>query len=72
MQKSYTTSLGAPKVPKVLWSDVGGLHGLKLEIMRTINLPLLHPNLLKITGLKRSGWRRLYITSFSFLIASIS
>ncbi|GLV42680.1 Peroxin 6 [Carabus blaptoides fortunei] len=55
MQKAYTTSLGAPKVPKVLWSDVGGLHGLKQEIMRTINLPLQHPNLLKITGLKRSG-----------------
>lgn len=55
MQTSYSTSLGAPKVPKVLWSDVGGLQDLKHEIMRTINLPLQHPQLLKTIGLKRSG-----------------
>lgn len=55
MQTSYSNSLGAPKVPKVLWSDVGGLQDLKHEIMRTINLPLQHPQLLKTIGLKRSG-----------------
>lgn len=54
MQNSYTESLGAPKVPKVQWSDVGGLEDVKQEIIKTINLPLKHPELLK-TGLKRSG-----------------
>lgn len=54
MQSKYTESLGAPKVPKVQWSDVGGLEDVKHEIIKTINLPLKHPELLKC-GLKRSG-----------------
>lgn len=54
MQSNYTESLGAPKVPKVQWSDVGGLDDVKHEIIKTINLPLKHPELLK-SGLKRSG-----------------
>lgn len=55
MQKNYNESIGAPKVPKVLWSDVGGLSDVKEEIIKTINLPLKHPDLFKKTGLKRSG-----------------
>ncbi|KAF5297408.1 hypothetical protein FQR65_LT01339 [Abscondita terminalis] len=55
MQSKYSQSLGAPKIPKVEWSDVGGLTEVKHEIVRTINLPLQHPDLLRNTGLKRSG-----------------
>ncbi|XP_060519317.1 peroxisomal ATPase PEX6 isoform X2 [Cylas formicarius] len=55
MQSNYNESLGAPKVPKVQWSDVGGLEDVKNEIVRTINLPLLYPELLKKSGLRRSG-----------------
>ncbi|XP_071053095.1 peroxisomal ATPase PEX6 isoform X2 [Onthophagus taurus] len=55
LQANYTESLGAPKVPKVQWSDVGGLTDVKEEIIKTINLPLKHPKLLKTSGLKRSG-----------------
>lgn len=55
MQSSYNQSIGAPKVPKVQWSDVGGLKDVKEEIIRTVNLPLKHPEFLKKSGLKRSG-----------------
>ncbi|CAG9864772.1 unnamed protein product [Phyllotreta striolata] len=55
MQKSYNRSIGAAKVPKVLWTDVGGLTEVKQEIIKTINLPLKHPDFVKKTGLKRSG-----------------
>lgn len=55
MQLNYTESVGAPKVPKIEWSDVGGLNDVKQEIIRTIELPLKHPELLKTIGLKRSG-----------------
>lgn len=55
MQSKYTDTLGVPKIPKVEWSDVGALNDVKHEIIRTIELPLKHPNLLKSTGLKRSG-----------------
>lgn len=58
MQLNYNESLGAPKVPKVQWSDVGGLTKVKDEIIKTINLPLKHPELLKSSGLKRSGDRK--------------
>lgn len=55
MQASYNKGLGAPTVPKVSWSDIGGLSNVKDEIIKTIKLPLKHPQLLKNTGLKRSG-----------------
>ncbi|CAG9816067.1 unnamed protein product [Phaedon cochleariae] len=55
MQKNYNDSLGAPKVPKVLWSDVGGLGDVKEEIIKTINLPLKHPEFFEKSGLRRSG-----------------
>ncbi|XP_031356547.1 peroxisome assembly factor 2 [Photinus pyralis] len=55
MQAMYSQSLGAPKIPKVQWSDVGGLGDVKHEIIRTVNLPLQHPELLRATGLRRSG-----------------
>lgn len=55
MQENYNESIGAPKVPKVQWADVGGLGDVKEEIIKTINLPLKHPHLLENSGLKRSG-----------------
>ncbi|KAJ3662141.1 hypothetical protein Zmor_006500 [Zophobas morio] len=55
MQSTYHENLGAPRVPQVKWDDVGGLSDVKEEIIKTIKLPLKHPDLLKTTGLKRSG-----------------
>ncbi|XP_066256260.1 peroxisomal ATPase PEX6 isoform X2 [Euwallacea similis] len=55
MQSNYNESLGAPKVPKTQWSDVGGLSDVKEEIIKTINLPLKHPKLFESSGLSRSG-----------------
>lgn len=55
MQSNYTQTVGVPKVPKVQWSDIGGLEDVKREIINTINLPLKHSKLLQSTLLKRSG-----------------
>lgn len=54
MQSSFADSLGAPKVPKVLWSDIGGLAKLKDEIQSSIGLPLKHVHLMG-KNLRRSG-----------------
>lgn len=54
MQASFSDSLGAPKVPKVLWSDIGGLAKLKDEIQTSIGLPLRHMHLMG-KNLRRSG-----------------
>ncbi|KAL1516916.1 hypothetical protein ABEB36_000748 [Hypothenemus hampei] len=55
MQSNYSESLGAPKVPQVQWSDIGGLTDVKEEIIKSINLPLKHPDLFKKSRLSRSG-----------------
>ncbi|XP_055855099.1 peroxisomal ATPase PEX6 isoform X3 [Episyrphus balteatus] len=54
MQSSFANSLGAPKVPKVLWSDIGGLAKIKDEIQSSIGLPLKHVHLMG-KNLRRSG-----------------
>lgn len=54
MQSSFADSLGAPKVPKVLWSDIGGLAKIKDEIQSSIGLPLKHVHLMG-KNLRRSG-----------------
>eukprot|EP01127_Copromyxa_protea_P002913 TRINITY_DN12832_c0_g1_i1.p1 TRINITY_DN12832_c0_g1~~TRINITY_DN12832_c0_g1_i1.p1 ORF type:complete len:890 (-),score=146.22 TRINITY_DN12832_c0_g1_i1:59-2527(-) len=55
LQKHQASNLGAPKIPSVKWSDVGGLAHAKKEILDTIQLPLEHPELFA-KGLKqRSG-----------------
>lgn len=56
MQSNYSKSMGAPKVPKVEWSDIGGLDDIKTEIIKTVQLPLKHPEYFTVSGLKRSGW----------------
>lgn len=54
MQSAFSDSLGAPKVPKVLWSDIGGLAKLKDEIQSSIGLPLKHMHLMG-KNMRRSG-----------------
>eukprot|EP00794_Sanderia_malayensis_P011149 gene11149-12321_t len=50
----YKDTLGMPKIPDVSWDDVGGLADVKSEIIDTIKVPLLHPEL-TAKGLRRSG-----------------
>lgn len=52
---SFATSIGAPKIPSVAWSDVGGLATVKDAIMETIQLPLSRPELFAKGMKKRSG-----------------
>lgn len=54
MQSSFADSLGAPKVPKVKWSDIGGLAKIKDEIQSSIGLPLKHVHLMG-KNMRRSG-----------------
>lgn len=54
MQLQFADSLGAPKVPKVLWSDIGGLAYLKEEIQSSIGLPLKYVHLMG-KSMRRSG-----------------
>lgn len=54
MQLEFSSCLGAPKVPKVLWSDIGGLIKLKDEIQSSIGLPLKHMHLMG-KNMRRSG-----------------
>ncbi|GLH07457.1 Transitional endoplasmic reticulum ATPase TER94 [Gryllus bimaculatus] len=54
MHAAYADAIGAPRIPTVSWKDVGGLSALKEEILRTINMPLRHPEL-TASGLRRSG-----------------
>ncbi|XP_057324311.1 peroxisomal ATPase PEX6 [Microplitis mediator] len=42
MQSTFSQQIGAPKVPEVHWEDIGGLANLKDEIIRRIEIPLLH------------------------------
>ena len=50
----YREMLGMPDIPKVSWSDVGGLARVKAEIIDTIKLPMQYPELVS-NGLQRSG-----------------
>ena len=45
---------GRVEVPKVAWSDVGGLQEAKRELVNAIQLPLKYPHLMS-SGVKRSG-----------------
>ncbi|KAK3925435.1 Peroxisome assembly factor 2 [Frankliniella fusca] len=54
MQSAYAGSIGAPKIPSVKWSDVGGLETVKKDILQTVTMPLKHPELTS-GGLGRSG-----------------
>lgn len=54
-RKNFADSIGAPKIPNVQWSDVGGLAHVKDAVMETIQLPLAHPELFAQGLKKRSG-----------------
>jgi peroxin-6 len=57
-RSSYSESIGAPKIPNVSWDDVGGLASVKREILDTVELPLLKPELFASGLKKRSGASR--------------
>ncbi|KAF2733220.1 peroxin 6 [Polyplosphaeria fusca] len=54
-RKNFADSIGAPKIPNVTWSDVGGLTHVKDAVMETIQLPLARPELFAKGMKKRSG-----------------
>lgn len=54
-RKNFADSIGAPKIPNVTWSDVGGLSHVKDAVMETIQLPLSRPELFAKGMKKRSG-----------------
>ncbi|KAF2013095.1 AAA-domain-containing protein [Aaosphaeria arxii CBS 175.79] len=54
-RKNFADSIGAPKIPNVSWSDVGGLTHVKDAVMETIQLPLARPELFAKGMKKRSG-----------------
>ncbi|KAL1722738.1 P-loop containing nucleoside triphosphate hydrolase protein [Schizophyllum commune] len=55
VRASYSTKVGAPKIPNVTWDDVGGLVDVKADILDTIQLPLDHPELFASGMKQRSG-----------------
>lgn len=54
-RRKYSDSIGAPRIPNVSWEDVGGLEGVKKEILDTIEMPLKYPELFSGGMKKRSG-----------------
>lgn len=54
-RKNFADSIGAPKIPNVQWSDVGGLSNVKEAVVETIQLPLSRPELFAKGLKKRSG-----------------
>ena len=52
---TFASSIGAPKIPNVQWSDVGGLSNVKDAVIETIQLPLSRPDLFASGLKKRSG-----------------
>lgn len=51
MQSVLSDRIGAPRVPKVQWEDIGGLANLKKEIISRIELPLLNPEIFGRSGI---------------------
>lgn len=58
-QRAHGHNLASTKLQPVRWSDVGGLEDAKEEIMETIQLPMLHPEMFQ-NGLKRRAGILLY------------
>ncbi|KAB2574510.1 Peroxisomal biogenesis factor 6 [Lasiodiplodia theobromae] len=54
-RKNFADAIGAPKIPNVQWSDVGGLTNVKEAVTETIQLPLSRPELFARGMKKRSG-----------------
>ena len=58
-QQAHGHHLTSTRLDPVRWSDVGGLEGPKSEILETIQLPRLHPELF-VQGVKRRAGILLY------------
>ena len=54
-RERMATDIGAPKIPNVLWDDVGGLEDVKSSILDTVELPLKYPELFSGGLRRRSG-----------------
>ncbi|XP_061843942.2 peroxisomal ATPase PEX6 isoform X3 [Nerophis lumbriciformis] len=54
LQDVRSDAVGAPKIPDVRWEDVGGLQQVKKDILDTVQLPLLRPELSSL-NLNRTG-----------------
>lgn len=52
-QHSHGLVVSSTKLQPVKWSDVGGLHEAKKEILETIQLPTKYPHLFKAGGMQR-------------------
>jgi len=53
--KRTAVAIGAPTVPSVRWSDIGGLEDVKAAILDTVELPLKHKELFSGGLRQRSG-----------------
>ncbi|XP_015790418.1 peroxisome assembly factor 2 [Tetranychus urticae] len=53
--RKYARSLGAPTIPNVSWSDIGGLEEAKKEVIDCIQRPTDYPQLQQ-RGLRRCGF----------------
>ncbi|MBW0483623.1 hypothetical protein O181_023338, partial [Austropuccinia psidii MF-1] len=58
-RSAYSKNIGAPRIPKVSWEDIGGLARVREEILETVQLPIQHPELFA-NGLKRRSGLLLY------------
>lgn len=54
-RQKYSDSIGAPRIPNVGWEDVGGMEGVKKDILDTIETPLKYPHWFADGVKKRSG-----------------
>ncbi|KAK0081318.1 hypothetical protein PV325_012390 [Microctonus aethiopoides] len=55
MQSIFSDRIGTAKVPKVHWEDIGGLANLKNEIIRRIEIPLVHNFAIRSSGILLYG-----------------
>jgi peroxin-6 len=62
-REAFSQNVNAPKIPSVTWEDVGGLAGVKADILDTVQLPMDHPELFAEGVKKRSGMVLRYLTS---------
>ncbi|XP_071530880.1 peroxisomal ATPase PEX6 isoform X2 [Panulirus ornatus] len=54
LQANRSEALGAPRIPQVRWTEVGGLEDAKRQVVNTIQLPLHYPAFVS-NRLRRSG-----------------
>lgn len=52
---AMASTIGVPDIPNVKWEDIGGMDGIRREILDMITLPLEHPELFASGNKRRSG-----------------